>query len=166
MEESQKRQLKKMAKIAINEESRRLREVLQKTNKAPFASDEYIRNEISIRREEAQMRLNPRRLGMREINENYVVKEHAFTSGMDYPLDHTAFWFCPRCDVAVPARPRVRMSCSCGKVSTGFPLWEILLARIAFFVSGRLEHVRNNWVGWSELKGADQAVAIFVYPQR
>lgn len=166
MDESRKRELKKMAKIAIDEESRRLREVLRKTNKAPFASDEYIRNEISIRREEAQMRLRPRRLAMKEINEKYVVKEYAFATGLDYPLDHTAFWFCPKCDVAVPSRPRSRMSCFCGKVSTGFPLWEIFVARVAFFISGRFEHVRNNWVGWSEFQGADEAVPIFVYPQR
>lgn len=165
MDENRKRELKKLAKIAIDEESRRLRDVLQKTNKAPFASDEYLRNEISIRREEARMRQSPRCLTMRELNEKYVVKEHAFNGGLDYPLNHTAFWFCAACDVAVPSRPRSRLSCSCGKVGTGFPWWEILLARIVFFARGRWELVRNNGVGWSEFQGAE-AIPIFVYPQR
>ena len=166
MDKERKRELKKLAKMVINEDSLRLREVLQKTNKAPFASDEYLRNEISVRKEEARMRLKPRRLTMREINENYVVKEHAFSSSLDYPFSHTAFWFCPHCDVAVPARPRWRMSCACGKIATGFSWWEILISRIAFFAGGRLECVRNNWVGWNELKGADQAIPLFIYPQR
>lgn len=165
MDADRKRELKKAAKIAINEESRRLRDVLREANKAPYASDEYLQNEISIRREEKRMRLNPRCLTLQELNANFVVKEHAFPSGLDYPLNHTAFWFCPRCDVAVPSRPRSRMSCSCGSVSTGFPVWKILLARMVFFVRGRLERVRNNWVGWSEFRGTE-AVPIFVYPQR
>ena len=72
MDNTEKKRLKKLGKQIVEKRAADLRAKLASTNPAPFASDEFLRNEIAIRDKERQLRKEQRVFSQEEIVADFV----------------------------------------------------------------------------------------------
>lgn len=124
MDEAEKRRLKKLGRQLVLKRSEELKQRLAQTNSAPFASDEYLANEIAIRATEKALRCNPRVYSAAEIRASFVIHPLDYDPNGIYPFGHNDYWECRQCGDFVPTvLPATH--CRCSNVSVqknGFDL--------------------------------------------
>lgn len=119
MDAERKRELKKLGKQIVEKRSAELKEALAKTNPAPFASDEYIANEIAVRHKSRSLRQNVRRRCSEEVRRDFIVQPCEFEPTGRYPGGAKEdYWECRRCGDFLPSVP-VPTQCRCGNLRYG-----------------------------------------------
>jgi len=89
-----KRSIKQLGKALVEKRSAELREQLAATNTAPFASDEYVRNEIAIREKERAIRSSDAVHVGAAIRRDIIVRQVEFNLQEAYPGSPAHFWEC------------------------------------------------------------------------
>ena len=116
MDKAEKKRLKKLGKELVQRRSDELHAQLASTNPAPFASDEYLRNEIAIREKERQLRKEQRAYSQQEILANFVVRPLGFDLSATYPGSDDNYWECRECGDFIPTVLARVLQCGCGNV--------------------------------------------------
>lgn len=116
MDKAQKKRLKNLGKEIAERQSRELREALSQTNPAPFGSDQYLRNEIELRKREKQIRSTPAKAQqLNKIEQDYVLLSmHKDPAHSGFGLDQ--YWLCQDCKYLVSSEPAEPEQCQCGNL--------------------------------------------------
>ncbi|MBL8800073.1 MAG: hypothetical protein JNM56_39690 [Planctomycetia bacterium] len=116
MDKDEKKRLKKLGKAVVEQRSAQLRAQLDATNPAPFASDDYVRNEIAIREKERAIRGSDRVHHGADVRRDFTMRPLEFDLRHLYPASPDNFWECRRCGDFLPTLTQRRLICSCGNV--------------------------------------------------
>jgi hypothetical protein len=116
MDSYDKRRLKKLGKNILEKRSEEIRALLAQTNPAPFASEEYLQNEITIRKKEQALRTNDRVLSGAEIRQEFIVRPIDFELHNVYLPIPDQYWECRSCGDFVPAWTNSILICACRNI--------------------------------------------------
>lgn len=116
MDKARRKYLKRLGKELVEKRSKELKTLIAQTNKAPFASDEYLANEIEIRLKEDYVRNANRVCSSNEVYSNFVIQTHSFNLSQRLPQYPGYLWECTNCGDFVPTCPAVSLSCTCSNI--------------------------------------------------
>jgi hypothetical protein len=155
MDRAEKHRLKQLGKEIVAKRSEELRRQLATTNPAPFASDEYLRNEIEIREKERSVRADDRVYTADEIREHFVVRPQEFDLRGTYPAISGHFWQCGECGDVIPTITGKRLICTCENIcvdgiSRDFRVRDEGALRLVRLL-GRVRVAREWWQVWKPL---------------
>jgi hypothetical protein len=119
MDKERKRHLKRLGKELVEKNSASLKQAIAQTNTADFASDEYLRNEIKVRKAEKRLRTKPRLLRVKNAQKSYVLWPSTQPSSPARVFSESDYWHCHECSWLVPGLPTPSTRCKCGNVYTG-----------------------------------------------
>lgn len=128
MDKKKRKYFRKLGKELVEKRSQELKTLLSQTNEAPFASDEYLANEIEIRLKEDYVRNASRVYSSTEVYSNFVVQTHDFNLSQCLPQYPGYLWECTNCGDFVPTHPAVSLSCTCSNITINAELKQIQIA--------------------------------------
>ena len=117
MDKQEKRRLKKLGKELVEKRSKELQQQLESTNSAPFASDEYVRNEIAIRHKERLLRKYRGVFPGDYIRGNFIVRAIEYDLHEGYPGSPDNYWECRSCGTFLSTLPSLEVTCPCGNLT-------------------------------------------------
>lgn len=115
MNSEEKKRLKKIGKELVKKRSHKLRETLSKTNPANFSSDQYLKNEIEIRKREKQLRSSSVVKSLTEAEKEYVIIS-AEEVGQQNTFGYDLYWLCKNCNFLIPSEPEKPERCNCQNI--------------------------------------------------
>jgi hypothetical protein len=116
MENEEKRRLKQLGKALVEKRSKELHALIAQTNPSPSGSDEYLQNEIAIRKKEQILRSDDRVRNAEEMRREFVLHPVDFNLNDIYPGVPGWYWECRFCGDFVPSCTNSRLNCSCGNI--------------------------------------------------
>ena len=116
MDKEEKRRLKKLGKELVKKRSRELMRKINSSNPAKFGSDEYIQNEIDIRKVEREVRKNPGVFAGELIRAEFMVIPQEYNFEQGYPGTTENYWECRSCGYFLSSLPAHPVKCKCGNV--------------------------------------------------